>query len=86
MTSVLLFNLVINWGLPRNDRRLTSWTLFTTLEDLDFPDEFTLLSHTDCHMYEKTSRLSSFAQQVGLRVSPTRTEAMTLNVTNLAPE
>lgn len=55
------------------------------LEDLDFADDLALLSHTHGHMQEKTSRLSFFAQQVGLRISPTKTEVMTLNVTNPSP-
>lgn len=34
---------------------------------------------------QKSSLLSFFTQQVGLRMSPTKTEVMTLNITNPTP-
>ena len=37
------------------------------------------------HMQEKTSRLSTFAQQVGLKISQKKTEVMMLNVSNPLP-
>jgi len=58
---------------------------FSTLEDLDFADDLALLSHTHHHIQEKTSRLSTFAQQVGLKISQKKTEVMTLNVQNPSP-
>ena len=67
--SAVLFNLVVDWVIwcttgdqPRGIR----WTLFDTLEDLDFTDNLALLSHTYQHMQEKTCHLSKFGQQVGL--------------------
>ncbi|KAI4901756.1 hypothetical protein NFI96_001042 [Prochilodus magdalenae] len=36
-------------------------------------------------MQEKTTRLNTFAQQVGLHISQTKTEVMTLNTTNTTP-
>ena len=38
------------------------WTLFTTLEDLDFADDLALVSHTHLHIQEKTSCVNRFAQ------------------------
>ena len=61
------------------------WTLFDTLEDLDFADDLALLSHTHQHMQEKTCRLSKFGHQVGLQISKRKTEVMTLNVNAPAP-
>ena len=49
------------------------WTLFSTLKDMDFVDDLALLSHTLSHIQEKTSLLSKYAHQVGLRA------AMTIN-------
>ena len=67
--SALLFNLAIDWVMRQttSDRlRGIRWTLFSTLEDLDFADDLALVSHTHQHMQEKTTRISMFAQQVGL--------------------
>ena len=83
--SALLFNLAIDWVMRQttSDRiRGISWTLLSTLEDLDFADDLALLSHTHQHMQEKTTRLSMFAQQVGLKISQKKTEVMMLNVSN----
>ena len=56
------------------------WTPFTILEDHDFADDIALLSHTRQHIQEKTDRLSMFSNQVGLRISLKKTEAMCVNV------
>ena len=61
------------------------WTLFSTLEDLDFADDLALVPHTHQHMQEKTTRLSTYAQQVGLKISQKKTEVMLLNVSNPRP-
>ncbi|KAL9980638.1 hypothetical protein ACROYT_G009248 [Oculina patagonica] len=86
--SALLFNLVIDWVMRRTTEdhpRGIRWTLFSTLEDLDFADDLALLSHTHSHMQEKTSLLSEYAHQVGLNISLTKTEVMTLNNSNPQP-
>lgn len=70
--SALFFNIVIDWVMRRtteNQPRGIRWTLLSTLEDLDFADDLALVSHTHQHMQEKTSRLSTFAQQVSLKIS-----------------
>lgn len=74
--SALLFNLVIDWVMRRSTEdqpRDIQWTLFSSLEDLDFADDIALLSHTHCHMQEKTSILSTYARQVGLNSNLTKT-------------
>ena len=40
------------------------WTLFSTLEDLDYADDIVLLPHTHRRMQEKISRLSTYVHQV----------------------
>ena len=55
------------------------WTLFTTLEDLDFADDLALVSHTHLHIQEKTTRVNRFVQQIGLNIGLKKTEVMTLN-------
>lgn len=48
--------------------------------NLDFADDPVLLSHTQHHIQEKTNRLQTYRQQVGLRISKKETETMTLNM------
>ena len=43
-------------------------------------DDLALLSHTRQHTQEKTDRLSMFSNQVSLRISLKKTEAMCVNV------
>ncbi|KAL0175752.1 hypothetical protein M9458_028082, partial [Cirrhinus mrigala] len=86
--SALLFNLAIDWVMRRTTEdgaRGIRWTLFYSLEDLDFADDLALLSHTHQHMQEKTNRLNTFARQVGLKISQRKTEVMTLNIDSPAP-
>ena len=64
-----------------DQQRGIRWTPFTILEDLDFADDIALLSHTRQHIQEKkTDRLSMFSNQVGLRISLKKTEAMCVNI------
>ena len=85
--SSLLFSLTIVWVMRQttaDQPQGIRWTLFSTLEDLDFADNLALLSHTLQHMQEKTSQLCIYAQQVGLNVSQKKTKVMMLNVSNPA--
>ena len=86
--SSLLFNLAIDWVMRQttaDQARGIRWTLFSHLEDLDFADDLALLSHTHQHMQEKTSRLETYAHQVGLKISQKKTEVMPLNIKNPPP-
>ena len=83
--SAMFFNMTIDWVMRRSTKdqsRGHRWTLFSTLEDLDFADDQALVSHTHQHMQEKTTRLGTYAQQVGLKISQKKTEVMLLNVSN----
>ena len=84
----LLFVIAIDWVMRRtteDQRRDIRWTLFSTLEDLDFADDLALVSLAHQHTQEKTSRLSTFARQVGLKINQKKTEVMMLNVHNSSP-
>lgn len=61
------------------------WTLFTSLENLDFADDLALVLHTHQRMQEKTTQLWTYAQQVGLNISQKKTEVL-LNVSNPTTE
>ena len=83
VTSAVLFNLMIDRVMRRTteyQQRGIRWTLFDTLEDLDFADDLALQSHMYQHMQDKTRRLSKFGQQVRPQISKRKTEVMTLNV------
>ena len=57
--SAMLFNMTINLVMRRRteDRsRGIRWTLFPTMEDLDFADDLALVSHTQEDVQEKTTR------------------------------
>ena len=87
-SAALPFTLAIDWVMRQTTSyrvRGIRWTLLSTLEDLDFADDLALLSHTHQYMKEKTTRLSMFAQQVGLKISHKKTEVMMLNVSNPSP-
>ena len=88
--SAILFCIVTDWILRRtteDEPRGIRWTLFLTLEDLDFADDlcrwpsFTLPSshpledHTTQH----------FQTMVGLKISVKKTEVMTVNTTSPSP-
>jgi len=86
--SAVLFNLAFDWVMRKTTEdtpRGIRWSLFSTLDDLDFADDLALLSHTHQHIQEKTSRLQTFGQQVGLRISTKKTETMSLIVNTPAP-
>ncbi|XP_075768013.1 mast cell protease 1A-like [Pelodiscus sinensis] len=86
--SPLLFNLVIDWVMRRTtEEEHTSirWTLFCTLEDLDFADDLALLSHTHRHMQDKTDKLNKYSSQVGLKINQKKSEVMTLNTITQTP-
>lgn len=86
--SAVLFNLAIDWVMRKTTEDSSQgirWSLFSTLDDLDFADDLALLSHTHQHMQEKTTRLQKHGQQIGLRISTKKTETMTLNVKRPAP-
>ncbi len=86
--SALLFNLVIDWVMRRTTETGHTgirWTIFSTLEDLDFADDLALISHTNQHMQDKMDRLNQHSSQVGLRISQKKSEVMTMNTAIQAP-
>ena len=81
----LLLDLTIDWVMRQTtlDRpQGIRWTLFSTLQDLDFSNDLVLISHTYQHMQEKTTRLGMFTEQAGLKISQKKTRVMMLNVSN----
>ena len=80
----ILFLIAIDWVMRKttDSKRGITWSIFTTLEDLDFADDIALLSSRHSDMQEKTERLSHFASQLGLQLNANKTEEMRFNVTS----
>jgi hypothetical protein len=86
--SSLLFIIAIDWVMRRTTEHQSTgirWTLFSSLEDLDFADDLALVSHTHQHIQEKTSRLNRYAQQIGMKINVKKSEVMSLNIPNPQP-
>ena len=52
------------------------WLNNTTLEDLDFADDISLLSHSYNDQQIKTTSISEIASQVGLLINSTKTKIL----------
>ena len=70
--SSTLFIIAIDWvmrqttaDIPRGIR----WGTFTILEDLNFADDISMLSHTHQHIQKKSSRIEKYAGQIGLKIN-----------------
>jgi hypothetical protein len=77
--SGMLFIIVIDWVMTKataDGRRGIRWTPFTQLDDLDYADDISLLSHNADHIQQKTDRLAEYGEQVGLRINIKKTKLM----------
>ena len=80
--SPILFLVAVDWVMRRTTNNKVSgiqWTLFSSLEDLDFADDIALLSSNYEHMQEKTDRLNHYANQIGLHINSDKTQEMRIN-------
>lgn len=55
------------------------WTFTKQLEDLDFADDISLLSHRQQHAQEKLERVAVEAEKTGLRINIGKTEILRIN-------
>ncbi|PVD26785.1 hypothetical protein C0Q70_14463 [Pomacea canaliculata] len=55
------------------------WTFTKQLEDLDFADDISLLSHRQQHAQTKLSKLAEEAEKTGLKINKKKTEVMKFN-------
>ncbi len=79
--SALLFINELDWVMRKSvggRKRGIRWTLTEQIEDLDYADDLSLLSHTGRDMKEKTNRLRDYAEQVGLKINAKKTKLMTI--------
>ncbi|KAK7095931.1 hypothetical protein V1264_005285 [Littorina saxatilis] len=68
-----------------NRRNGIQWTLWSQLDDLDFADDLTLLSHNQQQMQEKTDILTATSSQVGLNIHKDKTKILKINTTSKEP-
>jgi len=66
-------------------RNGNQWTLKTQLEDLDFPNDLTLLSHSHQQMQEKRSELEAISSRVGLNVHKSKIEYLRVKAGSVEP-
>ena len=55
--------------------------MLTQLDDLDFADDFALMSHSHRQMQDKTTNLARISAQVGLKINKKKTKILRLNTT-----
>ncbi|GFR98347.1 endonuclease-reverse transcriptase [Elysia marginata] len=69
-------------NVTRDKHLCIQWTISLMLEDLDFGDDFGLLSHRHQDIQQKTKDLCETASKIGLRVYIWKTQALRTNTTN----
>ena len=85
LLSLFLFLLVINWITTTGRNNRMQCTLLTQLDDLDFADDLTLLSHNYNQMQYKTTPLETTSASTGLKSNRKQTEVRKVNTTANTP-
>jgi len=82
LLSPTIFLLVVDWIMRQataGRRTGIQWTLMKQLEDLDFADDISLLSHRQQDAQEKLCRVADEAEKTGLQINIGKTEIMRVN-------
>ncbi|RUS88821.1 hypothetical protein EGW08_003451 [Elysia chlorotica] len=82
LLSPTIFLIVIDWVMrqaTKNQRTGIQWTLMRQLEDLDFADDISLLSHKLDDAQKKLCRVAEEAEKTGLQINISKTEVMRVN-------
>ena len=80
--SAVLLNIAIDWVMKKTmegSTRGIRWTLFSSLEDIDFADDVALLSHTRHDLQEKTSKLNDISQKLGIKITQKKSKVIRIN-------
>jgi Reverse transcriptase (RNA-dependent DNA polymerase)/Domain of unknown function (DUF6451)/Endonuclease/Exonuclease/phosphatase family len=88
LLSPFLFLLSIDWVMKTSThqrRNGIQWTLWDQLDDLDFADDFALLSHTQQQMQEKTSDVATTSACIGLSIHKGKSKVLKVNATSTTP-
>ena len=82
LLSPTIFLMVVDWVMRQStagQRTGIQWTFTKQLEDLDFADDISLLSHKQQDAQEKLCRVAAEAEKTGLQINIGKTEAMRVN-------
>nr|KAG5698646.1 hypothetical protein BaRGS_003160 [Batillaria attramentaria] len=74
--------MVVDWIMRQStagQKTGIQWTFTKHLEDLDFADDISLLSHRQQHAQEKLERVTVEAEKTGLRINTGKTEILRIN-------
>ena len=77
--SPFLFILAMDWLMKESTagrRNGIQWTPWIQLDDLDFADDVSLLSHTQQQMQGKTRALDEISQSIGLHIHPQKSKLL----------
>ena len=88
LLSPFLFLLAIDWVMKTaldGHSRGVQWTLFSHLEDIDFADDVTLLSHRQNDMQNKAVAVDGAGSDIGLKINIPKSKTMRANQTNEDP-
>ncbi|VDP69350.1 unnamed protein product [Schistosoma mattheei] len=80
--------MVIDWIMKMSTsegKHGIQWTYRMELDDLDFADDLTRLSHTQQQMNEKTNSVAAASAAVGLNIHKRKSEILTCNTTFTSP-
>ena len=85
VVSLLIFLIVIDWimnEVTNKGRRGLQWdNMMKKLEDLDFADDITLMSHTYQHIQHRITAMEREAAKLGLKIIVKKTKVMKINNT-----
>ena len=82
LMSPFLFLLAMDWIMKtttENKKTGIQWTLWNQLEDLDFADDVSLLSHNHYQMQDKLSNIAKTSSSLGLHIHKDKTKVMRMN-------
>jgi hypothetical protein len=80
--SALIFLMIVDWIMrlaTTGKRTGIQWTFTRQLEDLDFADDVTLLSHKHQDAQDKINHVAEEAEKTGLKINTGKTEFMRVN-------
>ncbi|CAC5407060.1 unnamed protein product [Mytilus coruscus] len=87
LLSPMLFLLAVDWTMNQatdGRRNGIQWTMFTQLDDLDFADDITLLSHNHQQMQDKIAQVEKRAAKTGLSINHKKTKVLKSKTRSLA--
>lgn len=86
LLSPLIFSVVIDWIMrtAMTPPRGIQWSLTAKLEDLDFADDVSLLSHQFQQIQLKTAVLYNTAKSTGLEINTSKTKSLRINTQNIS--